>query len=266
MSLRHIRMGAMGAMGAIGVAAAAAAAACGSSAPKQDSMPPQHLSASQHHAEAVRHDREASAEESAFRDRRRLEASGASPSIECFDQQVPDPQSGGERLQVLRPCWTMETRPTSDQRRDAAQHRRLAAQHRAMAAALWRTETEACAGLGEDEMSHSPFFHRDDILRVEPLRTGARVSGARVSFRKVPGLDAAWMRKAVACHQARAAAMGYPPGEMSYCPLMAGPTRAVVDERGETITVTITASSDTDAAVVLGRAQDLIARQTPAAR
>jgi hypothetical protein len=256
MSLRYHWIGAIG--------AAALTAACGTAATKQDQMPPQRLSASQHQAVAQRHDREARAQESAFQERRRLEASGAGPSVECFDQQVPEPQSGGERLRVLRPCWTMETHPTADQRRAAAEHRRLAAHHRALAASLWRAESEACAGLGEDEISHSPFFHRDDILRVEPMREGDRVAGARVIFRKVRGLDTAWMRRAVACHQARAAAMGYPPESMSYCPLMAGPTRAAVVERGGEIAVTITASSDLDGAVVLGRAQELVAGRAPA--
>jgi len=86
------------------------------------------------------------------------------------------------------------------------------------------------------------------------------VIGARVLFRRVRGLDAGWMRRAVACHQARAAALGYPPRVMSYCPLMVAPTTATVEVSGDLIAVTITARRDEDAAAVLGRARALLGR------
>jgi hypothetical protein len=238
---------------------AAVSAACGSDA-RSDTMPPRRLSATEHHNEALRHDREAN---------QRVaqapvgESAGAgTASYGCFDQPVPipDPELGGEDVPVLRPCWSAEIRPTSDSERESSEHRRQATRHHEQAAALWRAERQACAGMGQDEISHSPFFHRADIERVDPVRSGSRVIGARVQFRQVRGLDAAWMRKAIACHQARAAALGFPPRVMSYCPLMVAPTSVTVEPRGDRISVTVTAERDEDAAAVLGRARALVSK------
>lgn len=251
MSGHHWRSGLV-----IAVAAAAATAACGSGPPQ--TMPRRHLSATEHHTEAQRHEREAS--ERTGRVRPRGEARGGGDPYGCYDREVPDPDLGGERVQVLRPCWTAETRQAADDQTDATEHRRLAAKHREQAEALTRAERKACAGMSQDDIDRSPFSHREDIARVEPLESDGRVIGARVLFRRVRGLDAGWMRKAVACHQARAAALGYPPRVMSYCPLMVAPTTATVDVRGEHIAVTITARRDEDAAAVLGRARALMQR------
>src|SRR5690606_35319961 len=147
-----------------------------------------------------------------------------------------------------RPCWTREQIPAGDHGRAASEHRREAAQHRAMAAELRRAELEACRGLGEDELSHSPFFHREDILEVAPARSDGELRGARVVFRRVAGLDAGWMRQAIFCHQRRAAALGYPARVMSYCPLMVSPTSVTVEETETTVTVTVRAARDEQAA------------------
>lgn len=242
---------------AVALLSGAACAACASG--RTQTMPPRHLSATEHDQEARRHERAARDQERVARASGRGEsASGGAAPYGCYDQQLPDPDLGGERVPVLRPCWTSETRQTGDRERDADEHRREAARHRKMAASLLRAERDACAGLGRDEISHSPFFHREDIARVDPVRSGGRVVGARVVFRRVRGLDSSWMRKAIDCHRARAAALGYPPREMTYCPLMAAPTEVAVDVRADQIAVTITARRDEDAAAVLGRAQALL--------
>ncbi len=240
----------------------ASAGACGGGA--KESMPPRYLGATQHEQEAMRQDREADQHEAAYESQRRAEAT-RSPAAQCADQPlwVPDPTSGGERLPVLRPCWTSDQRSSQDQLREAAEHRREAARHIEAAAALRKAERESCASLGKDELSHSPFYHRADILEVESVMAKGQVEGARVVFRRVPGLDAAWMRKAISCHQARAAALGYPPTIMSYCPLMIAPTGATVEETADTVTVTVRASRDEQAAAVLARAQDLVDRRAP---
>jgi hypothetical protein len=242
-------------------AAAAASAACGSQA--KETMPPRHLSATEHDTEAKRHDREATEHDRASGRSRGEAARGGGGEYGCYDQQIPDPELGGERVAVLRPCWTSEIRPTSDSQRAPADHRREARRHREIAASLRRAEREACAGMGENETSHSPFFHREDITQVEPVRAHGRVAGALVLFRRVRGLDVDWMRRSIACHQARAAALGYPPRVMSYCPLMIAPTTAQVDLRGDQIAVTITAKRDEDAAAVLGRARALVTAHGP---
>ena len=239
------------------LAVAAGVAACGSSQ-QEETLPPRHLSATEHHNEALRHDREARARDAARKPRGEA-AAGQQAEYGCYEEgrEMPEPTSGGERIEVLRPCWTAVTRSSSDNQKDAAAHRREAARHRRMAESLWRAEKRACAGLSQADIEQSPFSHRDDIVRVEPLRAGNQARGARVVFRAVRGLSADWMQKAITCHQARAAALGYPPQAMSYDPLMAAPTRTTVEQRGEEIVVTVTASRDDEAAAVLGRAQAL---------
>ncbi|HKE16001.1 MAG TPA: hypothetical protein VKB80_14095 [Kofleriaceae bacterium] len=242
--------------------AAAASAACGSQAVQ--TMPPRHLSATEHDSEAQRHERAASEQDRAARARARGEAArGGGGDYGCYDQEIPDPELGGERVAVLRPCWTSDIKPTSDSERAAALHRRQAIRHRDMAASLRRAERDACAGLGAAEIGQSPFFHREDIAGVEPVRDHGRIAGAVVLFRQVRGLDVDWMRKSIACHQARAAALGYPPRVTSYSPLMVAPARAQVDLRGHQIAVTITARRDEDAAAILGRARALVSPSRP---
>lgn len=215
---------------------------------------PERLSVGQNLAEAERHDRDAAAHEQAFARVRQAE----SRPVQCHDQRLPDPNSGGEPVRVLRPCWTREEPPSRHHLDEARVQRKEAARHRAVAASMLRAEREACRGLGEDEMSHSPFFHREDILRVEEVRVDGELHGVRVLFARVPGLDAGWLRRAVVCHQARAAAMGYPAKEMSYCPLMVAPTSATIEDLGATVAVTLIARRDWEIAAVVGRAKALL--------
>jgi hypothetical protein len=241
-----------------GLAIAVVAATAGCSAGPAQSMPRRHLSATEHHTEAQRHEREASARERTAQVRRRREASGGGgDEYGCYDREVPDPDLGGERVQVLRPCWTAQTRQPSPDQTDAAEHRRLARKHREQAEALTRAERRACTGLSAADTERSPFSRPEQIAAVEPLESDGRTVGARVLFRR-PGLDPDRLRRAVDCHQARAAALGYPPRVMSDSPMMVAPSVAVVEARGDLIAVTITARRDEDAAAVLGRAKALL--------
>lgn len=230
------------------------AAACGGSQER-----PERLSVSQNLAEANRHDREAGEHERMYAQNRRAEGD----PIRCYDQRSPDPSLGGEPVRVLRPCWTQEQQPARHHLEAARAERKEAARHRSVAASMLRAEREACRGLGDDEMSHSPFFHREDILRVQEVRVDGELHGARVVFSRVPGLDAQWMRRAVSCHQARAEAMGFPAKVMSYCPLMIAPTTVTVEEHGGSIAVTIIARRGWEIAAVVGRAKDLLAPAAP---
>lgn len=232
--------------------AASFLAACGGAGQER----PERLSVAQHYAEADRHEREATEHERMYARSRRGEAD----PIRCYDQRTPDPASGGEPLRVLRPCWTSEQPPSRHQLDAAVADRDEAARHRAVAASMLRAEREACRGLGDEELSHSPFFHRDDIVRVEEVRVDGELHGARVLFDKVPGLEVGWLRHAIACHQARAAAAGYDPKVMSYCPLMVAPTSTTVEDLGATIAVTVVARRDWEIAAVVARARSLAAR------
>jgi len=247
---------------ALASSAALLTAACGASLPEQDP-----LSAGPQKAEANRQQGEV-----AKPGRRSAQSPPGEGNplggdrIHCYEPNVPDPDSGGEPMHLLRPCFTVEQRTSQDQadeeeaeaERDE-QARDAEARHRAVAASIEDAERWACAGLGAEETQHSPFFHREDIVRVEEVTKGGQVLGARVHFRKVPGLDIGWLRRAIKCHEARAAAMGYDPKAMSYCPLMVAPTDTTVEDRGATIAVTITARRDADIAEVVRRAKRLTA-------
>ena len=233
-----------------GSAAALVAASCGSR-----QQQPERLSVAQHEAEAARHEGRATEHERLYARSRQAEGG----PIQCYDQRTADPVSGGEPLRVMRPCWTREQKPSRHHLDEARAEHDEAARHLAAAASMRRAEREACEGLGDDDMSHSPFFHRDDIVRVDEVRTGGELRGPRVLFKKVPGLEVGWMRRALSCHQARAAAMGYSPTFMSYCPLMIAPTSVTVEDLGGLIAVTITARRDWEIAAVMGRATDLVA-------
>jgi hypothetical protein len=235
-----------------GSAALLAVAACGG---RQEQ--PERLSVAQHESAARRHEQEAAMHERAYQQSR----AGESSPLQCYDQHTLDPESGGEPMHVAAPCWTSVQKPSRHQLDEARADRKEAARHRAVAASLMRAERDACKGLGDQELTHSPFFHRADILSVEEVRVDGELQGARVLFRKVPGLDAPWMRRAVGCHQARAAAMGYDPKVMSYCPLMVAPTSATVEDLGTAIAVTLIGRRDWEIAAIVGRAEELVARR-----
>jgi hypothetical protein len=217
------------------------------------------LSAQEHLTEAERHDREANAQGASYDPEARVPRGAPGAPIECFDRPLAGmPHSGTEPLPLVRPCWSTHTAAIGDREKVARVHRHAAAEHRGMAAVLFRVEREACAGLGEDEISHSPFYHREDILQVEPIHEDGALRGARVTFRPVPGLTLKWLRTSVDCHLARAAVMGYSSRYMSYCPLMLEGVTAEVERLEYGFRVTVRARSDEIAAAVLGRVRDLL--------
>jgi hypothetical protein len=164
--------------------------------------------------------------------------------------------TGGERLVARRPCWTGLINPSERHRQEAERLRQDAARHRAQASALLRAEQQACSGIDQDEIDHSPFFHGEDILAVEPYRVDGALRGARVWFRKVPGLTVEWMRKDISCQQARAAVMGDDETFQSYCPLMLPGVIATVEDTPRGLLVILRAEREDVAGAVLARAQN----------
>lgn len=231
-------------------------AACGG----PDTPPERPLSLLEHEQAAKAHEREQQSHEHAQRE-------GAARRVEeryrCVDQPLAGvPYSGGQPIQVMRPCWTIER--GGDEAREAEAHRKEAARHRTAAAKLAGAERDACADLGENELSHSPFFHYSDLLSAAPTKKKNDVVGAHVVFRKVEGLDAAWLERALRCHQARAAVMGYSATFQPYCPLSVGPVDLTVADGTDGIGVTIAARKGTDAAALWGRVEALMARNAGA--
>lgn len=212
-------------------------------------------SAGEHAAAAAAHERQAAA----IDDGRSVQPESAPPSgLECADQPLAGiPETGGKPINVLRPCWTSVLSPDEQDRRDSDEHRRIAARHRAAASSLRSAEAEHCQGIGEAELSESPFWHRKDITGAQELRKGGRVFGATVRFRAVRGLSAEWLRRASQCHQARAAVLGYPPTFMAYCPLALPDTEIEVVAVDGGFELTVTSRRDEIAAAIRGRAADL---------
>lgn len=217
------------------------------------------LSAQEHNDEIERHEREARAHEN--RPPEHAETQGGAP-VECIDQPLAGvPSSGGKPIRIMRPCFTTHANPAHDHEGHTQVHRRAAEEHRSQLSAMLRAERDACAGLGRDEVSHSPFYHREDIASVEPILENGVVRGARVTFKPVKGLSVAWLEKSTGCHLARAAVMGFSTTFQSYCPLMLESVTAKAAATPAGLVVEIRAKKDDMAAAVLGRAQDLLARE-----
>jgi len=177
----------------------------------------------------------------------------------CADGGMPSQTtSGGERLTIWSPCWSQDRVDSAAHREEAERLRAEAAQHRATARTLLDVERTFCAGLPEDELTHTPFHHQDDIELAVAEREGDRIVGAKITFKPVPGLDAAWMRMALRCHRARLAALGYPATYMSYDPSMLLNVAVEVDDRDGPVVVTVKADDEVDGAVAWSRASALI--------
>jgi hypothetical protein len=222
-----------------------------------DPTPRRPLGAAEHYAEAREHEREAQMHDRAARAQERAETTMPA----CGDRVLAEQStSGGSPISLAVPCWTTHSKRDSHLHR-AATLRRDASRHRAIAASLIETARAACASLPASERDHSPSWHRDDILAIAPVRANGPVRGARIVFRRVPGLDADWLRRAYACHQAQAAAMGYEPTFMGYCPAAVDGARVDVADSADGIEVTIVSERWEVAAVIFGRALDLRHRQ-----
>jgi hypothetical protein len=243
----------------LGALALVLAAACGGSAPP----PREPLGVQGHLSEADRHEADAhQLDERAAA----IERTGPPTAYACGDQALADqPTSGGERLGGRAPCWSGERGAIARSRALAHQLRADARAHRAQARVLATTERETCAGLPPEELEHSPFDHREDLAGVEAELDSDRLRGARIRFSRVPGLTAAWLRRALACHQAMAAATGYDPTHLATCPsTVAGADTTVIDDPGGLIVV-VRAADPAAALTIYARAEALLAANAPGA-
>lgn len=182
---------------------------------------------------------------------------------QCGDVALNDlATSGGERLTPTVPCWDVADETAARQRALAAREQRRADDERRAATRLVEDENAACRGLAEHELDHSPFEHRTAIAAVIPHREAGRIRGVRIVFRAVPGLTAAWMRQAIACHRARFERLGGPATYLPDDPSLVIGAIATVEMHGRHLEVVIASSDDGSARVALGRAQDLVRDRT----
>jgi len=217
------------------------------------------LSAQQHYAEARRHDAEADEHDRAARADERVTAQ----QRYCADRAIAEQStSGGVPISLVTPCWTSTASDRESHLHRAADLRRDARAHRSTAAKLIAAERAACDRLPVAERDHSPSWHRDDIIGVETVYAGHHVVGARLVFRKVEGLSVDWLRAAYACHHAQAAAAGYDPTYMPYCPAGLPDVAIDVVERSDGYVVTFRSSvRDDTGPAILGRAEALTERE-----
>ncbi|MBS2012619.1 MAG: hypothetical protein JST00_07030 [Deltaproteobacteria bacterium] len=171
---------------------------------------------------------------------------------------------GGRAATETDACWTAVTNPTAEHLKDAEESRRRAADHRAASQALRDAEAQACRGIPAADRDQSPFQRREDIERVEPLRTrqggkqpSERLEGATVVFRAVPGMTAQWLQRVVDCHVARNAALGHDAREMPSCPLVPKGVRATVTATKTGFAVEVRAEDTDTAKEILSRANAL---------
>jgi hypothetical protein len=231
---------------------AVAFAACASPA----RVPRQPLGVTEHLAEADRHEADAHQHELLAAE---AERTGGTTTYVCGDRVLADQAtSGGERLAPRSPCWSAEARAVERHRQAAARLRTDARSHRARARQLLGAAREACAAMSEEELSHTPFAHHEDIAAVEALLDGDLVRGARIRFAPVEGLTATWLRQSLTCHQALAAVGGYEPTYMAECPSVVAGAETTVEETPAGLVVEVRSGDPAAALVIYARAEALL--------
>lgn len=222
--------------------------ACGGAAPGSQ---PHDMSAAQHEAAASQHEQTASSHEAQH-----------DPGATSSRERCRSATSRGNPEPI---CWTSEVNPTAQHRRDSEEHHKIAEQHRAAAEALRKAEASACGGISDEDRDTSPFYHREDIARAEPIKSepparggGApALKGATVVFRAVPGLTAEWLQRVVTCHLARNAVVGHDAKDMAYCPLALKDVTATVTSTGDGFAIAVRSDDPDTAKEILRRAEAL---------
>jgi hypothetical protein len=178
----------------------------------------------------------------------------------CGDTVLNDQvTTGTERVTTWMPCWDPAEEAVESHRAAAARERKTARQERAQAVALARAELTSCRGIPARELTHTPLSHRKAIAEVIPHREGDEVRGVHIIFKRVPGLDARWMERAIGCHRARAAVLGR---TGSPDPTMLPEAQVTVSEDGGRVNVFVRTPDNDSGQLALARAQALSAAQS----
>lgn len=181
----------------------------------------------------------------------------------CGDTTLNDQlTSGTERVTSWVPCWDQDDELALTQRKDVMRLRATPTTERDQVLALARAEITSCRGIPKGELDHSPFAHRKAIAQVIPHRSGGQIHGARIILKPVPGLTADYMRRAIACHQARFAVLGNPPTYLPDDPTLVEGAQVQVTELRGHLEVFVRSDSDVAGTVAYARAQDLVRTRT----
>jgi hypothetical protein len=170
-------------------------------------------------------------------------------------------------------CWTSRSKPTPAEKAQIARNLKLAAEHRAAADALVQAEAQSCTGIDDEDRDVSLFFHREDIVAVEPATeapapyfgndSSRKTNGAVIVFRAVPGLTVEWLQHVVNCHIARAAALGYDVPEMADSPLVLKNVQANVSADADTFRIAVTSDDRPTVLEIVRRAEALVGHSVP---
>lgn len=220
-----------------------------------------------HAMTAAKHEETARNEEAASQEHQKQydPSQTVAPQGGSFGQYVGCP---GSPAAMCFPGWSSVRNPTESHLADARRHAELAARHRAASQELRGVEARTCNNISAGDRDMSPFYHREDIVSVEPStertgRYGRRVVGAEVVFAALPGMTSEWLQRVVDCHLARNAVLGDDDKTMSYCPLAVPHTTAVVHSVGNGFAVDIRAIDDRSVKDVVSRAEALTGNPAP---
>lgn len=163
--------------------------------------------------------------------------------------------------------WTSIQNPTQVHLAEGKRHAELAIQHRVASRELREAEARACKNVPDGERDISPFYHREDIISVAPLKKsaaygGGPIIGAEVVFASLPGMTAEWLQRLVDCHLARNGVMS-DAEKMPYCPLAVPHVNAQVRSLGNGFAVDITSSEESRVQEILTRTEALTSKTVP---
>lgn len=160
----------------------------------------------------------------------------------------------GEPITLWMPCWDYAKDSTRYQVNvDESTTKRLA-----------QAERTQCIGLAPAALERSPFVQDNAIDEIVPHRSGATIHGAHIVFKPIPGLTVSWMRRAIACHQARWRTLGQPASYLAGDPTLVEGATVSVTEVDDHIVVLVASDTPASARMALERAQELKAPQTAA--
>jgi len=243
----------MGEMQVLPIYLVAMLAACGGTAGGPQRRP---LGVSDHLVEAQRHDSEAEVHD-ALAEEASAQSRTQTQNV-CGDRVLADQaSSGGERLGVA-PCWSASASAVERHHADATRLRAEATAHRHRAAELLAAEQASCVGLSAHDLDHTPFAHREDVAAVTAELEGGQLRGARIRFRALDGLDAAWLEQAIGCHRARAAAVGWDATYMTYDPSALANVLVTVTDDPDGVVVVVRTDDAQAAEIAYRRAEDLV--------
>ena len=181
---------------------------------------------------------------------------GGTVTYYCGDIVLNDQlTTGGSRITSWLPCWQIHEVASTQREGEPATPK----PDRAQAAALARAELAHCRGIPASELDHSPFA-RAAFENIVPYRQRGVLHGVRIVFKPARGLTAASMKRAIACHRARYAALGNPATYLPEDPTLIEGAVAAVTQRGDRVEVLVRSDSEVIGTIALARARELLSR------